>query len=150
MGRLFCGVRRRSRPCLNRIFRVLSGIVGPELSVWRFVLGGTGLIGVSLAFPDSRDLITPLRTHGGRIVTVSLFGVTGGYLVFHWSLDFASVPQVATIVTAAPMFVGITNYLVNRQPFGQAKVVSGCCALAGIALLITDGYLATLAGSSKA
>ena len=47
------------------------------------------------------------------------------------------------------MFVGITNYLVNRQPFGLAKVVSGCCALVGIALLITDGYLATLAGSSK-
>ena len=133
----------------TEFFAVLSGIVGPELSVWRFLLGGAGLIGVALAFPDSRDLITPLHTHGGRIVTVSLFGVTGGYLVFHWSLDFASVPQVATIVTAAPMFIGITNYLINRQPFGLAKVVSGCCALVGIVLLITDGYLATLAGSSK-
>ena len=47
------------------------------------------------------------------------------------------------------MFVGITNYLVNRQPFGLAKVVSGSYALVSIALLITDGYLATLAGSSK-
>ena len=128
-------------------FAVLSEIGGPELSVWRFILGGGGLIALALAFPDSRDLITPLRTHSIQIVMLSLFGISGGYLTFHWSLDFASVPQVATIVTAAPLFVGITNFLVNRQPFGVAKVVSGICALSGIVLLVTDGYLATLAGS---
>ncbi|MBM10363.1 MAG: EamA family transporter [Magnetovibrio sp.] len=128
-------------------FAVLSEIGGPELSVWRFILGGGGLIALALAFPDSRDLITPLRTHSKQIVMLSLFGISGGYLAFHWSLDFASVPQVATIVTAAPLFVGITNFLVNQQPFGVAKIVSGICALSGIVLLVTDGYLATLAGS---
>lgn len=133
----------------TEFFAVLSGIGGPELSVWRFVLGGAGLVGIALVFPDSRDLVAPLRTHGMRIIAVSLFGITGGYLVFHWSLDFASVPQVATIVTAAPMFVGIANYVVNRQRFGMAKIISGSCALVGIALLITDGYLARLAGSSE-
>ena len=46
------------------------------------------------------------------------------------------------------MFVGLTNFLVNRQPFGLAKIISGLCALTGIVLLITDGYLATLTGSS--
>ena len=45
-------------------FAVLSGIGGPELSVWRFVLGGAGLVGVAMCFPESRDLIAPLRTHG--------------------------------------------------------------------------------------
>ena len=129
-------------------FAVLSEIGGPELSVWRFALGGAGLVGVAIVFPESRDLITPLRTHGKQIVVLSLFGISGGYLSFHWSLDFASVPQVATIVTAAPMFVGLTNFLVNKQPFGLAKISSGLCALTGIILLITDGYLATLAGSS--
>ncbi len=129
-------------------FSVLSGIAGPELSVWRFSLGGLGLAVLALLFSDSRDLITPMRKSGVRIVILSLFGISGGYLFFHWSLDFASVPQVATIVTAAPIFVGITNFLVNDEPFGWAKITSGACALTGIALLVTDGYLATLTGSS--
>ena len=114
-----------------------------------FILGGFGLVAIALILPDSRDLITPLQTHGIPIVILSLFGITGGYLGFHWSLDFASVPQVATIVTAAPIFVGITNFLVNREPFGLAKIVSGVCALSGIILLVSDGYLATLTGSSN-
>jgi len=129
-------------------FAVLSGIGGPELSVWRFILGGFGLLAIALALPDSRDLITPLRTHGIQIAMLSLTGITGGYLFFHWSLDFASVPQVATIVTVAPLFVGLINFLVNREPFGLAKVLSGLCALSGIVLLVTDGYLETIAGSS--
>ena len=32
---------------------VLSGVAGPELSVWRFLLGGIGLVILSLIFPSS-------------------------------------------------------------------------------------------------
>ena len=128
-------------------FAVLSGIGGPELSVWRFILGGFGLIVIALILPNSRDLITPLRTHGIQITLLSLTGITGGYLFFHWSLDFASIPQIATIVTVAPLFVGLINFLVNRAPFGLAKIISGLCALSGIILLVTDGYLETITGS---
>ena len=128
-------------------FAVLSGIGGPELSVWRFILGGFGLLVIALILPNSRDLITPLRNHGRQITLLSITGITGGYLFFHWSLDFASVPQVATIVTVAPLFVGLINFIINRAPFGLAKIVSGLCALSGIILLVTDGYLETITGS---
>lgn len=131
----------------TEFFAVLSGIGGPELSVWRFLLGGFGLVVLALAFPSSRDLVTPLRTHGWRLLGLSLLGVTLGYLVFHWSLDFATVPQVATLVTTIPIFVGITNLVINRQPFGAGKIVSGICAFVGIALLITDGYVGALGES---
>ena len=128
---------------------VLSGIAGPELSVWRFLLGGTGLVIVALIFPASRNLMEPFRTDGLRLVWLSLLGITTGYLIFHWSLDFASVPQVATIVTTAPIFVGLINLWLNKQPFTNAKLISGICALLGVALLITDGYLAKLAGAGQ-
>jgi len=127
---------------------ILSGIKGPELSVWRFLLGGIGLVVVALSLPGSRDLLEPLRNHFLRILSLSLLGVTGGYLLFHWSLDFASVPQVATLVTTIPIFVALTNLLINRQPISAAKIASGACALVGISLLITDGYLLKLAGSA--
>lgn len=126
----------------------LSGVNGPELSVWRFLLGGTGLIIVALLLPASRNLLAPLRTHFLKILGLSLLGVTAGYLLFHWSLDFASVPQVATLVTTIPIFVALTNLIINKQPISTAKIASGACALIGISLLITDGYLAKLAGST--
>ena len=133
----------------TEFFSVLSGIGGPELSVWRFVLGSMGLIALALIFPGSRDLIAPFRSHAWRLILLSLLGVTIGYLVFHWSLDFASVPQVATMVTTIPIFVAISTLLINGQKITLSKAASGICAIVGITLLITDGYLAKLAGSSE-
>jgi len=128
---------------------VLSKVKGPELSVWRFLLGGCGLVLLALLMPSARNLAAPFRTHGVRLVLLSLFGVSLGYLLFHWSLDYASVPQVATTVTTIPILVGLINLWLNKQPFGAAKVVTGIAAFLGVTLLITDGYLAKLAGSSQ-
>ncbi len=128
---------------------VLSGVGGPELSVWRFLLGGFGLVILALIFPASRNLLEPFREHGLRLVWLSLLGVTIGYLLFHWSLDFASVPQVATVVTTIPIMVGLVNLWLNRQPFTGAKIISGISATLGVAFLITDGYLAKLAGAGQ-
>ena len=128
---------------------VLTHIKGPELSVWRFLLGGLGLIGLALLFPGSRNLIEPFRKAGFRLIALSMLGVTIGYLLFHWSIDYATVPQVATMVTTIPIFVGLTNMWLTKQSFSKTKVITGLCALLGVALLITDGYLAKLAGSGQ-
>ncbi len=128
---------------------VLSGVAGPELSVWRFLLGGLGLVLLCLIFPASRDLAAPLRTHGLKLVGLSLFGVTLGFLLYHRALDFATVPQVATMVVTIPVAVGLANRWLNREPFSAAKRISALGAMAGVALLITDGYLARLAGGPE-
>ena len=128
---------------------VLSGIKGPELSVWRFLLGGFGLIVLALLFPASRNLVEPFREFGFQLIMLSLLGVTIGYLLFHWSLDYATVPQVATVVTTIPICVGLVNLWLNKQPFTGAKLISGICATVGVALLITDGYLAKLGGAAE-
>ena len=133
----------------SEFFSVLSGLKGPELSVWRFLLGGIGLIVLALIFPNSRNLLEPFREDGLRLIGLSLIGVSLAYLLFHWSLDFATVPQVATMVTTIPIFVGLANLWLNKQPLGGAKIISGICAMLGVALLITDGYLAKLAGATE-
>ena len=145
-GAVFLGVTGHAS---SEFVSVLSGVGGPELSVWRFLLGSVGLIVIALAMPASRNLWAPFREEGFKLVWLSLSGVTLGYLLFHWSLDFASVPQVATMVTSIPIFVGLVNLWVNKQPFTMPKLISGLCAVAGVALLITDGYLAKLAGSAQ-
>ena len=130
----------------SEFFSVLSGVKGPELSVWRFLLGGFGLILLALLLPNSRNLLEPFRENALRLIGLSAMGISLGYLLFHWSLDFATVPQVATMVTTIPIFVGLANLWLNKQPFSGPKIISGACAMIGVALLITDGYLAKLAG----
>ncbi len=128
---------------------MLSGVSGPELSVWRFLLGGSGLVVIALLFGESRHLLAPLRKHGSKIIFLSLLGVTLAYLAFHWSLDFATVPQVATTVTTIPIFVALASAVVNEQKLSGGRIASGAAATLGVALLITDGYLVQLSGSGQ-
>lgn len=67
----------------SELFAVLSGVAGPEVSVWRYMIGGGGLLIWALWPADSRDLLTPLREDGVRILWLSLIGVSATYLAFH-------------------------------------------------------------------
>ncbi|KPP88135.1 MAG: putative permease, DMT superfamily [Rhodobacteraceae bacterium HLUCCO07] len=132
----------------SEFFAKLGGVAGPETSVWRYLLGGFGLILWALANRNSRDLITPLREEGLRLVWLSLMGVTVTYLFFHWALDYATVIQVATVTTTIPIFVGLANWVINGVHPGAVKMVTGGLAVLGIAVLLTDGALMTLAGEA--
>ncbi|MGB0410399.1 MAG: DMT family transporter [Pikeienuella sp.] len=133
----------------SEFFAVLSGISGPEVSVWRYTIGAAGLVIWAVANPATRDLWTPLRDTWARLVPYSLIGVSATYLAFHWALDFASVIQVATVVTTIPIFVGLSNLLVNRAPISTVKMITGAMAVVGIAILLTDGYLGVLTGGGN-
>lgn len=147
---VFIGVLgHASSEFVAKIISSNSLITGPEVSVWRFFLGGLGLVMVSLVIPSSRDLVTPLRKNGVALFLFSLFGVASAYLFFHWSLDFATVPQVATVVTTIPIFVGLINFYANKMAIGGGKIISGLGAIFGVAFLVTDGALLALAGDTS-
>lgn len=130
----------------SEFFAVLSGVAGPEASVWRFGLGAAGLLVAALVWKGPGALVRPIREEGPRLLLLSLIGVTLAYLAFHWSLDFATAVQVGTLVTTIPIFVGLANLAVNRVPLTTPKMVSAAAACLGVALLLTDGYLTQLAG----
>lgn len=134
----------------SEFFAVLSGLKGAEVSVWRYIIGAAGLLIVALARPETRDLWTPLRSEWKRLVPYSLIGISLAYLAFHWALDYATIVQVGTVVTTIPIFVGLINLAANRMPLGIAKIISGGAAILGVALLLTDGYLAQLASGNTA
>lgn len=117
----------------------LAATPGPEFSVWRFLIGGACLVIVTQFWPGARDLVTPLRENGLRILLLSCLGMALGQLIFHWALDFASVVQVATIVTGIPIAVVVIDRLVNGTPMTAPKVVSGIGAFIGVILLLTNG-----------
>ncbi|MGI9435089.1 MAG: DMT family transporter, partial [Geminicoccaceae bacterium] len=118
----------------------LAATPGPEFSVWRFLIGGGCLIIVTQFWPGASDLITPLRKDGLRILLLSCLGMALGQLIFHWALDFASVVQVATIVTGIPIAVVVVDRLVNGTAMTAPKVVSGIGAFIGVVLLLTNGF----------
>ena len=70
-GAVFLGVCGHAS---SEFMAVLSGVFGPEVSVWRFLLGGSGLVLWALLTPTARDLLAPLRECGLRLVILSFFG----------------------------------------------------------------------------
>jgi len=132
----------------SEFFALLSGVAGPEVSVWRYLIGSAGLLAAALSRKSTRDLITPLKEDGWRLLWLSIVGVSFAYLAFHWALDFATAVQVGTVVTTIPIFVGLANLVINRVPLTVPKIVMAASAIVGVALLVTDGYMAELAGRS--
>lgn len=120
---------------------VLSGVSGPEVSSWRFLLGGVGLLAIAMFVAGPRVVFGIWREEWKLLLPLSFGGVTVAYLLFHWSLDYATVIQVATLVTTIPIFVGISNQIINRQPVSAVKWLTGFAAVLAVALLISDGYL---------
>lgn len=112
---------------------------GPEFSVWRFMIGGACLVAMTRFWPGARDLVTPLRQDGLRIAMLACLGMALGQLIFHWALDFTSVVQVATMVTAIPIFFVLTDWAVNRTPLTRPKLISGVGAFIAVILLMTNG-----------
>ena len=113
---------------------------GPEFTVWRFMIGGTLLLVLTQIWPGARDLWSPLKRDGSKIVAIAFATMALAQLIFHWALDFTSVVQVATMVTAIPIFYVITDWLVNGTPMTMPKLISGIGAFIGVILLLTNGF----------
>ena len=70
---------------------VLSGVSGPEVSSWRFLLGGSGLLLIVMATVGPARLASIWRAEWKLLLPLSLAGVSLAYLLFHWALDYATV-----------------------------------------------------------
>ncbi len=134
----------------SEFFVALSGLSGPEVSVWRYLVGSLSLLLVALALPASRRLLQPLREQPVRVVSLAVLGMALGQLLFHWALDFATVVQVATVVTTMPIMTVLADYLVNRRIITWPKIISGIGAVGGVAFLLRDSYLLQLATGEAA
>ena len=133
----------------SEFFVKLSGISGVEVSVWRFGLGGLALLILCIINPTSRNLIKPLNESFYPIVILSIFGMAFGQFLFHWALDFASVVQVATMVTIMPIGVVFVARIIEGTKITPPKIISGIGAFLGCIFLLTDGYLDQLSGESN-
>ena len=132
----------------SEFFVRLSGTSGVEVSVWRFGIGGISLIILALCSKNTRDLFAPLKNDGLIILTLSVCGMAFGQFLFHWALDFASVVQVATVITIMPICVVFVAKCIDGTEIGIPKLFSGFGAFLGCLFLITDGYFEQLTSDS--
>tara|TARA_B100000579_G_scaffold387052_1_gene359203 strand:- start:578 stop:1588 length:1011 start_codon:yes stop_codon:yes gene_type:complete len=133
----------------SEFFVKLSGVSGPEVTIWRFGIGGLALLMLSMIHRKSRDLILPLKTEFIPILALSIFGMSFGQLLFHWALDYASVVQVATMITIMPIAVVFAAKFIEGLKITPPKIISGIGAFLGCIFLLTDGYLEKLSGSGN-
>ena len=77
---------------------------------------------VALIQKESRNLLQPVFEKPFLVIPLAVFGMSMAQLVFHWSLDFASVVQVATIVTTMPILVVVVDRIINKSPVSAPKL----------------------------
>ena len=77
---------------------------------------------VALIKKKSRNLLQPTFEKPFLVIPLAVFGMSMAQLVFHWSLDFASVVQVATIVTTMPILVVVVDRIINKSPVSAPKL----------------------------
>ena len=70
-----------------------------------------------------------------------------GQFLFHWDLDFASIVQVATMVTIMIIGVVFIARIIEGTKITPTKIISGISAFLGFIFLLTDGYLEQLSGA---
>ena len=66
------------------------------------------------------------------MISLAVLGMSMAHLFFHWYLDFASVVQVATIVTTMPILVVVVDRIINKSPVSAPKVISGIVGFIGL------------------
>ena len=76
----------------------------------------------ALVQKESRNLLRPVFKKPFLVIPLAVFGMSMAQLVFHWSLDFASVVQVATIVTTMPILVVVVDRIINKSPVSAPKL----------------------------
>ena len=60
----------------SEFFSVYSGLDGPEVSVWRFTIGGAALLVVALIQKESRNLLQPFFEKPFLVIPLAVFGMT--------------------------------------------------------------------------
>ena len=67
----------------SEFFSVYSELKGPEISVWRFTIGGAALGVVALIQKESRNLLQPVFEKPFLVIPLAVFGMLMAQLVFH-------------------------------------------------------------------
>ena len=60
----------------SEFFSVYSGLNGPEVSVWRFTIGGAALLGVALSQKESRNLLRAVFRNPFLVSPLAVFGMS--------------------------------------------------------------------------
>ena len=96
---------------------------------------------VALIQKESLSLLQPVFKKPFLVISHAVLGMSMAQLFFHCSLDFASVVQVATIVTTMPILVVVVDRIINKSPVSAPKMVSGIGVFIGVIpdLFFKDG-----------
>ena len=60
----------------SEFFSVYSGSERPEVSVWRFTIGGAALLVVALVQKESRNLLRPVFKNPFLVIPLAVFGMS--------------------------------------------------------------------------
>ena len=69
-------IRDRFGHATSEFFSVYSVLDGPEVSVWRFTIGGTALLVFALVQKESCNLLRPVFKKPFLVIPLAVFGMS--------------------------------------------------------------------------
>ncbi|HXH72871.1 MAG TPA: DMT family transporter [Mariprofundaceae bacterium] len=126
---------------------VLGGFVLQDMTpLWaaamRFVLGAALML--AIAGFAREPLFAPLRRHGATYLMLGVVGIVAFNLFFFYALRDTSANNAALIMATNPLLTTLLAALLLNERPGLRHLVALPVALAGVAVVVTEGHLANL------
>lgn len=126
---------------------VLGGFVLQDVPpLWaaalRFVLGAALMF--AIAGIRREQLLAPLRRHAGTYLMLGVLGIVAFNLFFFYALRYTSANNAALIMATNPLLTTLLAALILDERPATRHLVALPVALAGVAVVVTQGRLGNL------
>lgn len=126
---------------------VLGGFVLQDMPpLWaaavRFVLGAALMF--AIAGIRREQLFAPMRQHAATYLLLGMVGIVAFNLFFFYALRYTSADNAALIMATNPLLTTLLAALMLGERPGKRHLVALPIALAGVAVVVTQGRLANL------
>src|SRR5512139_732797 len=112
----------------------------------RFVLGT--MLMFAIAGVKRENLLAPLRKHVGVYVMLGVVGVVGFKLFFFYALRYTSANNAALIMATNPLLTTLLAVAMLGERTSTRHLIALPIALAGVAVVVTQGHPLVLQLSS--
>lgn len=125
--------------------RAVADLVPPAtLAELRWI--GAFLIILPFAWRQMRRDWPIVRRRLPMMALLSLTGVALFNTMLYWSLHHTSALNATLMQSSAPLLIGLCSFLLYRDPLSRGQVAGILVSLAGVAVIVSEGRPAALAG----
>ena len=140
---------------LSSLFWAGNAIVGravfhdiPPVALAQIRWTGAFLILLPFAWPRLFADLPVIRRQFGMMLLLSLTGISAFNTMLYWSLHYTTAINATLMQSSAPLLIGVASWALFRDPLTRLQLAGVGVSLSGVAVIVSGGDPARLAGLS--